>query len=93
MSSQRYINEAIHFLELELGKSGLTLKGKLSTPMQLDYQPELDVSPLLDPDQANYYASLIGILRWAVELGCIDIYINVTLLPSFPAQPRTGHLQ
>jgi hypothetical protein len=51
------------------------------------------VSPLLGPDQSNYYASLIGILRWAVELGRIDIYINVALLSSFLAQPCIGHLQ
>jgi hypothetical protein len=78
---------------MELEKSGLTLKGKPTTPMQLDYRPELDVLPLLGPDQANYYASLIGILRWTVELGRIDIYINVALLSSFQAQPRVGHLQ
>jgi hypothetical protein len=93
MNSQHYIKEAIPRLELELSKTGLTLRGKLSTPMQHDYRPELDVSPLLDPDPANYYVSLIGILRWAVELGHIDIYINVALLSSFLAQPHTGHLQ
>jgi hypothetical protein len=37
--------------------------------------------------------SLIGILRWAVELGRIDIYINVALLSSHMAQPRVGHMQ
>ena len=61
--------------------------------MQHGYRPELDVSPLLDEDQANYYASLIGVLRWAVELGRIDIHIDVSLLSSYLAQPRIGHLQ
>jgi hypothetical protein len=36
--------------------------------------------------------SLIGILRWAIELGRIDIYIDVALLSSFLAQPRVGHV-
>jgi hypothetical protein len=31
-------------------------------------------------------------LRWAVELGTIDIYIDVALLSSFMAQPRVGHM-
>ncbi len=48
---------------------------------------------MLDPDQANYYASLIGTLRWAVELGRIDIFVNVSLLSSFLAQPRVGHME
>jgi len=43
--------------------------GKPSTPMTVGYRPELDITPLLDPDQASYYMSLIGILRWAVKLG------------------------
>ncbi len=82
MNSTTYIKEAIRSLELELGKSGHTLSGKPSTPMRKGYRPELDISPILEPEQANYYASLIGILRWAVELGRIDIYIDVALLAS-----------
>ena len=31
-------------------------------PMKTIYHPELDVSPELDPSEASYYQSLIGIL-------------------------------
>jgi hypothetical protein len=93
MNSQHYIKEAIRCLEIELQRAGKILMGKPRTPMQQGYRPELDVSPLLDEDQANYYASLIGVLRWAVELGRIDIHIDVSLLSSYLAQPRVGHLQ
>jgi len=93
MSASNYIKEALRNLELELAKAGKTLKGKPSTPMQVNYRPELDVSPVLDPEQANYYMSLIGILRWAVELGRIDIFIDVSLLSSYMCQPRIGHLE
>jgi len=62
MISMNYIKEALRVLELELAKAGKTLKGKPSTPMQACYRPELDVSPILSPEQANYYMSLIGIL-------------------------------
>jgi hypothetical protein len=61
--------------------------------MQSKYRPELDVSPLLSPEQANYYMSLIGILHWAVEVGQLDIYIDVALLSSFLIQPHIGHLE
>jgi hypothetical protein len=93
MNCQHYIKEAIRCLETKLNKSGMTLRGKPNTPMQPNYRPELDVSPLLDPDQANHYTSLIGVLKWAVELGGIDIYIYVSLLSSQLAQPRVGHMQ
>jgi hypothetical protein len=36
--------------------------------------------------------TLIGILRWACELGRIDIMCKVSMLASFLAQPREGHL-
>lgn len=61
--------------------------------MQTGYRPELDVSPVLGPEQANYYQSLIGVLRWADELGRIDIYIDVSLLSGYLAEPRIGHLE
>jgi hypothetical protein len=93
MSAANYIQEALRCLQLELSKAGKTLKGKPSTPMQSNYRPELDISPILDPEQANYYMSLIGILRWAVELGRIDIYIDVCLLSSYMCQPQVGHLE
>jgi len=35
---------------------------------------------------------LIGILRWAVELGRIDIHLPVALMAQYLAQPRVGHL-
>ena len=41
---------------------------------------------------ALYFMSLIGILRWAVELGRIDITTEVSELSSFFAAPRDGHL-
>ena len=41
----------------------------------------------------NYYQNLIGILRWAMELGRIDIYLEVSLLSAYNAQPRQGHLE
>jgi hypothetical protein len=43
--------------------------------------------------QASYYAGLIGVLRWCIELGRIDIMIEVSLLSRFLANPREGHLQ
>jgi hypothetical protein len=55
MNSSQYIKEAVRSVEMELYKTGHTLKGKPSTPMQAGYRPKLDVSAVLHPDQANYY--------------------------------------
>ena len=92
MSSHQFVKEALRVVELELERVGKRLSTKASTPMYTDYRPELDVSPFLDARQANYYQELIGILRWAVELGRIDIHTQVAMLSSYLVQPRVGHL-
>ncbi len=42
-------------------------------PFPYDYWPELDLSDHLDPDCSSFYQHLIGVMRWMVELGRIDI--------------------
>ena len=66
---------------------------KAENQFKMGYDPELDTSPELDPDAASYYLTIIGILRWMVELGRIDIITKVSLLSSHVALPREGHLE
>ena len=63
------------------------------TPIQMIYRPELDVTPELNTADATYYQSFIGILRWLVELGRIDICLEVSMMSSHLALPREGHLE
>ena len=42
---------------------------KAENSFKMGYDPELDISPKLDPDAASYYLTIIGILRWMIELG------------------------
>jgi len=39
------------------------------------------------------YQAYIGILRWALELGRVDIVLEVSLMSLFNALPREGHLE
>jgi hypothetical protein len=78
MNSSNYLKEALRVLEIELTKAGKTLKGKPAAPMQANYRPELDLSPVLGPDQASYFMSLIGILRWTVC--CITIKLPMSTM-------------
>jgi hypothetical protein len=93
MNCTQYLKEAVKNVEAKLAKTNHVFKGKPNTPMQPGYLPGLVISMVLGPEQANYYQILIGMLRWAVELGRIDIHIDVALLSSYLAQPRIGHLE
>jgi len=92
-SSSQYVKEAVRNVESYLTKQNMKLARKATAPFTYEYRPELDQSPELSPKEANYFQSLIGVLRWAVELGRIDIATEVSMLSSFLAMPRDGHLQ
>jgi hypothetical protein len=53
----------------------------------------MDTSEECDEEKATRYMQLIGVLRWAVELGRLDIYTEVALLSQQLALPRVGHLE
>jgi hypothetical protein len=87
VSAEDYINRAIKDVETELEKVGKALPTKITTCTTADYRPELDRSRELGPEQATYFAGLIGILHWCIELGRIEIILEVSLLSRFLACP------
>ena len=61
-------------------------------PYPASYRPEMNVTPTLDEEGTNRFQQLIGILRWSIELGRIDILTEVSYLSQHLAEPRDGHL-
>jgi len=94
LSPSKYVQAAVKNAEKYLAEryNGRKLAKKANGPMRSDYKPELDVSPELNADDASYFQSQIGILRWMVELGRVDIMAEVSVLSSHIAMPREGHL-
>jgi len=93
MSATEYVKCAIEEVERELALENAYLPKRVETPMSSGYRPELDFSLELDSSKVNYYQGLIGVLRWIVELGRIDLIVPVSLLSQFMMLPREGHLQ
>ena len=94
MASDEYTKSAISNIEDWLNKkdNGLRLPTKTSCTFPSKWKPELDVSKELGPTDASYYQQQIGVLRWIVELGRIDVCTEVSMLAAFSANPREGHL-
>jgi hypothetical protein len=94
-SPSQYIQAAVKNVEECLARPGnehLKMPRRAETPLPHSYRPELDVSPVLSPTEAAYYQSLVGMLRWMVELGRVDICLEVSMMASHLAMPREGHL-
>ena len=94
MSSDDYIASALQIVKKMFSddKKAFSMKGS-ERPMPESHHPELDVSPELEPELVNRYQQLVGMLRWACELGRVDILLEVSLMSSYLCMPREGHLQ
>ena len=93
MSSDKYCAAAVANVTEVLEKKGLRLPSKCLTPLSNGYRPEMDTSPELKADGVQYYQELVGVLRWAVEIGRVDILLEVSLMSTHLALPRQGHLE
>jgi hypothetical protein len=66
---------------------------KAPAPLAKDYRPEIDILLELVTDNGTYYQFQIGVLRWMVEFGRVDIITEISMLSSHLACPREGHLE
>ena len=97
VSPSKYVQEAVRncqsYCKENFPKdSNFHLIKHAPNPFPLGYEPSMDVSRLLTPDEASYFQTIIGVMRWMVELGRIDITTEVSQLSSHLAMPREGHL-
>ena len=95
LSPAKYVQAAVKncesYLKDKLGGK-YSLPKKAENPFPTEYSPDEDISELLEPAEATYYMQLIGILRWMCELGRLDICCETSMLSSYSAMPRVGHL-
>ena len=100
MGSQTYVKKVVKNVKVTMAKDRLEFNKKLSDPSisvpqplsSVNYRPELDTSVECNDAQVTLFQNVIGILRWVVELGRIDIGFEVSILSRYLVQPRTGHL-
>ena len=86
------MKEVVNNPEERLKKQGMKLPAREITPMSSDYRPELDATAELDTNNINMFQELIGYLRWATEIGRVDILHEVSVLSKFQDSPNEEHL-
>ncbi len=96
LSPSKYVIQAVKNCQVHLTNN---LNGKYLIPTRADnpipvnYDPPTDHSEILDPECSSFHQHLIGVMRWMVELGHIDIATEVLMLSSYLACPCEGHLE
>jgi hypothetical protein len=88
MSPQMYADASARNVEEKLAKDGLRLPSKCVAPMAAKYHPSDDTSPVFNARGLQYYQEQIGVLRWAVEIGRLDILLEVGLLTTMHRHTR-----
>jgi hypothetical protein len=91
-SSSHYVRNSMKNLEEWIVKEGTKLPKKAPTLMSRTYNLEVNVSPELSPEMADFSQSQVGVLRWIIEMGRLDITTEVSMLAAQMAAPREGHL-
>jgi hypothetical protein len=89
-SSDKYVKEAVRNVSNWMEDRGKILRPKVQTILPSGYRPELDATPYCNDEEADYFQQQIGVLRWAVELGRIDLTAATSMMASYTAAPRTG---
>ena len=90
----QYVQAAVKNVEEYLknqGKKPITSKGHMNS-LTSNYRPQINVSQQLDTRDVSYYQSLIDILRCKVELGQVDICVEVSTMSYHVYFPIKGNI-
>jgi hypothetical protein len=93
MLPKQYVMAAVHNIEEDLARKGKRLPVKGVIPFLSNYAPWLETTVELKADGIQRYQELNDHLCWAVEIGRVDIPLEVSLLSSYLVMPRLGHLE
>ncbi len=96
LSPSKNVNQAVKNCQTYLTKklnNRYKIPSRADNPSPTGYCVGTDVSEPLDVECSSFFQHLIGIMRWMVELGRVDIAVEVYLLLSYLAYPREGHLE
>ena len=91
MSAEKYVRSAVDNVEQNISKSNQRLPTRCKTTIISGYWPETDTLPELKYEGVTQYQDMVGLIRWAVELGWVDILRETALICTYLALPRRGH--
>jgi hypothetical protein len=89
MSRKRFAMSRIGLLKITSCQSKLALHPSYLLGIVRSWMRLIIVT---NDECAKYYQQQIGVLRWAVELGHINITAEVSMMASYTTAPRMGHL-
>ena len=93
MFLEDYVKMTVQNVEDHLKGINQSLPTKCKVPVSPGYSPAVYEIPDLDEDGIKTYQELIGVLRWEIEIGRVDIILEVALISTHLEIQRKGHLE
>ena len=90
----KYVQETVRNCTAHLAANygcRFRLPKKAENQFKMGYDPGLNISPELGPNSASYYLTGVGIQRWMLKLGRINIINEVSSLSSHIVLSMEGH--
>ena len=93
--ASEYVQEAMSNSEVYLNEhfGGRKLTNKVNNKFELEHDTLMDSSAEMGIILLNYYQTQVGVLKWMLELGKIEIITEVYMLASQLALPQEVHLE
>ena len=93
-SSANYVTRIIKDLDMKIKALMPTyiFPTYVVAPLSSTYHPETDNTEELNDEYTTFYQGLVGVLRWLVEVGRVDLSHPTSILSSYLQAPRMGHL-
>ena len=93
MSSDNYCAALVENTEYTIKKNGILLTSKAVKPLSNGYKPEQDTTGELKGYDVQWYQEMVGCLRWEIEIGRVDIFLETELMSQHLEIPIEGHLK
>ena len=90
---EQYVKVAVTNVEEDLARNGKRLPSKFVTLLSRNNAPWLEDSPDMMADVVERYQELIGQIRWAVVIVCLDLLLETFLLSRYLVMPQVRHLE
>lgn len=83
ISASKYVQESVRNVESHLKRNGMSMRRGTDYPFTSNQRPEYNMSTELDLEDRSYYALLIRVLCWMVEMGQLDFCCEVSMMSSY----------
>ena len=93
ITSEEHVEAAVDTVKASIAKSNWLITKGARKPMNVTFVPESDDGPELEPKDITPHQEMIGMLRWATELGRVDILHEISISSQCQASPRENHMK